>query len=157
LLRIISERVGWSEGDYESIGTQLSDTFGGLYGAFEAAAATPESLAEFGFEGDWIPMLVELALENIVPASVTIRGRFHIEVWSDKGVEAIRIALSDAEDIAKDMEEVEIDCYYDGAPEYRIEVVAPDYKSAEKAYEGARDAASSQIKKAGGHFELHRE
>ena len=27
---------------------------------------------------------VEIALENIVPASVTIRGRFHIEVWSEK-------------------------------------------------------------------------
>ena len=136
---------------------QLSDTFGGLYAAFEAAAATPESLADFGFEGDWIPMLVEIALENIVPASVTIRGRFHIEVWSEKGVEAIRIALGAAEDVAKDMEEVEIDCYYDGAPEYRIEVVAPDYKSAEKAYEQARDLASSEIKKAGGRFELHRE
>ena len=52
---------------------------------------------------------------------------------------------------------MEIDCYYDGAPEYRIEVVAPDYKSAEKAYEQARDLASSEIKKAGGRFELHRE
>ncbi len=157
LLRIISERVGWPEEEYESMSTQLSDTFGGLYAAFEAAAATPESLADFGFEGDWIPMLVEIALENIVPASVTIRGRFHIEVWSEKGVEAIRIALAAAEDVAKDMEEVEIDCYYDGAPEYRIEVVAPDYKSAEKAYEQARDLASSEIKKAGGRFEIHRE
>jgi len=157
LLRIISERAGWSDSEYDSMGLQLSETFGGLYAAFEAAAATPESLEEFGFEGDWIPMLVETALENIVPASVIIRGRFHIEVWSDKGVEVIQIALSAAEDVAEGMEEVQVDCYYDGAPEYRIEVVAPDYKSAEKAYEDAREAVSSHIKKAGGHFELHRE
>ena len=44
----------------ESMSIQLSDTFGGLYAAFAAAAATPESLADFGFEGDWIPMLLRL-------------------------------------------------------------------------------------------------
>ena len=53
------------------------------------------------------------------------------------------------------MEEVQVDCYYDGAPDVELRLLR-DYKSTEKAYEQARDLASSEIKKAGGSFELHR-
>jgi len=96
-------------------------------------------------------------VENIVPTSVMIRGRMMIEVWDDEGVEVIKKALTKAEGASSKKDEVTVSCYYDGAPEYRVEVVAPDYKLAEKAWVSAQNSVQEMVKVAGGSVECHRE
>ncbi len=157
LLKIVSERNNWTDSELENMSSELEQTFGTLYGSFEEAAANGEILSEMGFEGDWTSHLIELALENIVPSSVTIRGRMMIEVWDDEGVELIKKALLGAEEASSKEDEVEVSCYYDGAPEYRVEVVAPDYKLAEKAWVSAQKTVEDMVKTAGGSVECYRE
>ena len=110
-----------------------------------------------GFEGDWVSHFIELAVENIVPSSVIIRGRMMIEVWDDEGVELIKKSLLGAESASSKEDEVSVSCYYDGAPEYRVEVVAPDYKLAEKAWISAQKSVEDMVKSAGGSVECYRE
>ena len=157
LLKIVGERNNWDEAELRRIGLELEETFGTLYGSFEEAASNGEILKEMGFEGEWTSLLIELALENIVPTNVTIRGRLMIEVWDDEGVEVIRKALTQAEAASSAEDEVEVSCFYDGAPEYRVEVIAPDYKLAEKAWMTAQKSVEEMVKVAGGSVECHRE
>ena len=70
---------------------------------------------------------------------------FEIEVWGPEGVNAIREALESAEACADGYEEVSLTCHYDGAPNYRVDIKAPDYPSAESVWEAAQRAASEQI------------
>jgi len=150
LLKVLSERVGWDKKEHEIIQTDLKDAFGTLYGAFEEAATSPESLAEAEFEGEWIAPFVEIAFENIIPPFVEMRGRFVIEVDAAEGIEIIRKALLAAEDFSDKEAEIEITCHYDGAPSYRIELRAPDFKSGEEAWNNATTACIDTVLACGG-------
>ncbi len=157
LLKVLAEQVGWSEEERSETQLELTESFATLYGAFEEAATKPESLADLGFEGDWIEPFVEMAVKNIIPDTVEIRGRFEITVDSAEGIEVIREALIAAEKFSDKETELEVSCHYDGAPSYRIELKAPDFKTAEDAWQKATAACIEVVKAAGGSAEAERE
>ena len=76
-LNVLAEQVGWTKEEHLEYQTDLTESFLTLYGAFEEAAKTPESLTEIGYEGDWIQPFIELPVKNIIPDTVEIRGKFH--------------------------------------------------------------------------------
>ena len=115
------------------------------------------SIVDAGFEGDWIQPFIELAVENIIPPYVEIRGILTLKVETGNGVETIRDALIAAEKISSAEQEIEVNCYYDGAPEYRIELRAPDFKTAEDTWMASIAAVVSVIEGAGGTADSYRE
>ena len=145
MMRVAAERIGWDEVKTVEICDEMREIFGTLYGALEECAMSDTALNEAGFTGDWISVVTELAVENIVPPFVEIRGEFDIQVWGPEGVNAIREALLAAEACGKDLEEVTITCHYDGAPHYRVDIRAPDYQAAESVWEAAQKAASDSM------------
>ncbi len=157
LLKVLSEQVGWSESEHNEIQVDLTESYATLYGAFEEAAKTPESLTEIGFEGDWVEPFIEMAVKNIIPDTVEIRGRFVINVDTTDGIEVIREALLAAENVSDADSELTITCHYDGAPSYRIGLKAPDFKTAEDAWTNATTACIDVIQSAGGSAEAERE
>ena len=94
----------------------MTEAFGTLYGALEECAISETALIDAGFEGDWTEVVTNLAMENIIPPFVEIRGVFEIQVWGEEGVYAIRDALVEAESCAEGLEDVTLTCHYDGAP-----------------------------------------
>ena len=52
--------------------------------------------------GEWMAIATTIAIDNIVPPYVEIRGIFDIEVWSSEGVNVIKKALIAAEHCAED-------------------------------------------------------
>ena len=136
---------------------ELTEVFETLYGAFEEAAMHEGSIVDAGFEGDWIQPFIELAVENIIPPFVEIRGILTLKIDTSNGVETIRDALLAAEQISSPDDEIEVQCYYDGAPEYRIELRAPDFKTAEDTWSSSIKAVFSVIEAAGGTADSYRE
>ena len=134
----------------------MKEAFGSLYGALEECAINESALEDAGFEGKWMAIVTELAVENIVPPFVEIRGQFEIKVWGQEGVEAIKLALEAAEKCADGLEEVVLTCHYDGAPNYRVDIKAPDYPSAESIWEDAQEAAKKQIETVDGSIVIER-
>ena len=128
-----------------------------MYGAFEEAAKTPESLTEVGFEGEWIATFIDIAVKNIIPDTVVIRGRFLLNVDQAEGIEVIRAALLAAEDVSNEESELIVTCHYDGAPSYRIDLKAPDFKTAEDGWSNATTACLEVVQTAGGTAEAERE
>jgi len=156
IMRVASERIGWDEVKTSAVSDEMKEAFGTLYGALEECAITESALEDAGFEGGWIAVVTELAIENIVPPFVEIRGLFEIKVWGPEGVEAISGALQAAEDCAKGEEEVTLTCHYDGAPNYRVDIKAPDYPSAEAIWEAAQEAATNKIGSVEGSIAIER-
>ena len=156
IMKVAADRVGWSEDDLDSTSDDLVDSFGSLYGALEEAAADSNALDNAGFKGKWISTVVELAVENIVPESVHLKGNVHVEIWSSEGVTGIQEVLEKAEASIEGMDEVVLTCHYDGAPNYRVEVEGPDYDSAESAWNACIEAAESAMKAYDGNFSAER-
>jgi translation initiation factor 2 subunit 1 len=157
LFRIVGERSGWGDDEIEATADELSSHYGNLYAAFEETAIENEALRNEGFEGDWIDVFIELAIENIVPPFVTIRANADIEIVSMEGIEVIRTALSKAESVSNPTEEVEVCCYYDGAPTYRIELQAPDWKAAEASWQKVLDAITESVSEDVGTVNIERD
>jgi translation initiation factor 2 subunit 1 len=156
IIRVAAERVNWDKEKTEAISEEMTEKFGSLYGALEECAISETALSDSGFTGKWIKVVTELAVENIVPPFVEIRGVFDIEVWGSEGVGAIREALSEAELVVENEEEVTLTCHYDGAPHYRVDIRAPDYSLAETAWEAAKKAAAGKINSVEGSISIER-
>ena len=157
LLKVLAEQVGWSEVELAETQMELTESYATLYGAFEEAAKVPESLEEVGFEGDWIAAFIEIAVKNIIPDTVEIRGRFVLNVDQAEGINVIKEALIAAENISDEESELIVTCHYDGAPSYRIDLKAPDFKTAEEAWDHATTACIEIIQNAGGSAEAERD
>ncbi|MCH2637229.1 MAG: translation initiation factor IF-2 subunit alpha [Candidatus Thermoplasmatota archaeon] len=145
LLRIVGERSGWDEDKIDQMNTELVETFGGLYTAFEETAIDNNALGNEGLEGDWTSVFIEIAIENIIPEFVHIRAIADIQIHGTEGIEVIRKALTAVEACSDKEAEVEIAAYYDGAPEYRIELKAPDWEVAETHWSQVEAAISENI------------
>ena len=86
LLSVLAEQVGWSKEEHAEYQTDLTESFLTLYGAFEEAAKNPESLSEIGYEGAWIEPFIEIAVKNIIPDTVEIRGKVYTKCGPQKGL-----------------------------------------------------------------------
>ena len=115
------------------------------------------SLENAGFEGDWLAPFVEIAVENIIPPFVEVRGSLTLSINVTDGVSVIRNALEAAESFSNEAEEIDVKCFYDGAPSYRIELKAPDFKIAEAMWEQATQAVVDCMVAAGGEATAERE
>ena len=154
LLEIVAERVGISlDKAFEEFGFDLIEDYETLYGAFEQVAANPEELGEDGYEGDWIPIFVEVAQENVTPPFVQIDASLEVQCPAPNGVEVIRSALNTGIEAA----EADVLIQYIGAPRYRVLITAEDYKIAEEDLKNITNTVVEEIRSCGGEAILKRE
>ena len=157
LMKVLGEKAGWDDEKTNATVRELSEAFETLYSAFEEAALHPNSIADAGFEGDWIADFIEISVENIIPPFVEIRGAFKLSVEDKEGIDIIRAGLLAAEGCSDDEAEIEVFCYYDGAPSYRIELKAPDFKTGEEVWDNATTSCIKIITDAGGQASAQRD
>ena len=157
LLKVLGEKVGWNEEQVAEYSVELTDAFGGLYTSFEEAAMQEGALQNAGCEGDWLAAFIEIAVENIIPPFVEVRGTLTLSINVTDGVSVIRSALEAAEALSNEAEEIDVKCFYDGAPSYRLELRAPDFKVAETMWEEATQAVVNHMTAAGGEATAERE
>ncbi len=118
---------------YNSDGSKLVERYGTLYGGLEATSKNGlEALSEVGITGKTADILNTIAKDKIVISQVTIQGLIKITSLGNKGVEDIRMAFIDAGGVAE-VHGATIKITTKGAPKYRIDLMADDYKTAEFA------------------------
>ena len=105
------------------------------------------AIIDAGFEGGWIKEFVEIAIENIIPPFVEIKGSLNLSINIENGVQIIKQALESAEEFTSEKDEISVMCFYDGAPEYRIVLKAPDFKTAEDLWVEVSDSIVEKWKK----------
>ena len=147
LFSIVAERAGKPlDAAWQEFGYDLLDTFGTMYRAFEESVMDEGALPSEGFKGDWIPVFVAVAKENIVPPAVTIDGYLELTDYRPDGALHIKESLLKA---TRD-EKADVKVQYIGAPRYRLVVRAPDYKSAEEEIQKAAARVMKHIEGKGG-------
>tara|TARA_S200000501_G_scaffold62156_2_gene52807 strand:+ start:4510 stop:5301 length:792 start_codon:yes stop_codon:yes gene_type:complete len=157
LLKVLSEKVGWNEETREEYYEELVESFGTLYSSFEEAATNENALLDAGFEGPWIKEFIDIAVENIIPPFVEIRGNFTISINVPNGINVIKDALNSVEEFSSEEDEISVSCFYNGAPEYRIELKAPDFKTAEDLWVNVSNTVVNHITENGGEASSYRE
>ncbi|RBI60992.1 translation initiation factor IF-2 subunit alpha [Halomicrococcus sp. NG-SE-24] len=142
---------------YGRVANELLSEFGSIYDGFEQAAIHgPEALTATDLDDEEVESLVATARENVSVPYVTVTGYVDLQSSASDGVDAIKEALQAAEGNGEIPDEVELDVTYVGAPEYRIRVKAPNYKTAEAQLEESAARAESAISEAGGTADFHR-
>jgi translation initiation factor 2 subunit 1 len=143
---------------YGEVAGALFAEFGSLYDGFEAAAIHGhEALEDTDLSDEQADVIVETARENVSVPYVQVSGYVDLRAPGPQGVEDVRDALEAAAGNGEVPDEVDLDVTYVGAPEYRIRVQAPNYKTAESELETAAGRAREAIESVGGTGEFHRE
>jgi translation initiation factor 2 subunit 1 len=143
---------------YGSIANELLASFGSMYDGFEAAAIHgEEALGETDLSEEEVTAIVETARDNVSVPYVQVTGYVDLECPAGHGVDVVREALQAAGGNGEIPDEVQLEVSYVGAPEYRIQVQAPDYKTAEGALEASADRAAAVIRDHDGTAEFHRD
>jgi len=154
LLEIVCKEANVGNEECNRIEEMLYEKFGNLYSAFEEVLKDETILEKEGFEGKWIEVFIKTAKENIPPPIVEIVGYVEMSCYRPDGIKYIKEALKKLEG---KFNEAEIKVRYVSAPIYRIEVTAPDYKTAEKIMKQQVEKAIQYIKKHGGEATFKRE
>lgn len=160
LVELVAEKIGKSiEETYREVVWKLEDYYGDpLLGLEEAVIRGPEALKEAGIPEEWIEPLYNEALRHIKVKMVKIRGTLLLRSYASDGVERIKKVLSLVEEkLSETDENIKAKAYLLGTPRYIVELIAPDYKVAEKTLQEAIESAQRLAKELGVEFRFERE
>ncbi|RLE95300.1 MAG: translation initiation factor IF-2 subunit alpha [Thermoprotei archaeon] len=151
LLEIIAEKMGKTIDDaYRELGWKLEDYYGEIYAGFEEIAKRGiQAALEAGVSEDWAKVALALAKERIKIPEAKISGIFVIQSYSPKGVEDIKKILEIPLKVAEKYPKTKTRLYTMGAPRYRMDLTAPNYKIAEKCLKEIVDEVLSYAQKLG--------
>ncbi|MFB0514798.1 MAG: translation initiation factor IF-2 subunit alpha [Candidatus Bathyarchaeia archaeon] len=151
LLRSVSEKLNIPvEEVHEKAGSLIEAKFGELYKGLEKTAREgSDVLLELGVPKNLAVALSEIVKEKIKLPLVKIKGTLELQCVKPDGVVRIREALFSAQKVEKSSG-AKVRVYVVAPPKYRIEVLAEDYKKAERVLEKATETAIKRITKAGG-------
>lgn len=134
LVELASERIKDKEG-VQKILEILENSTEEMYSLFEKSLHSGrEIFLKVGLPEKWADALAKIAQEQIEIPKVTIKGIFELTSNAPDGAEVIRNALSNAMEACK-TKDATISMKYLGAPKYKIEITAENYKIAESCLE----------------------
>ncbi|MEC7135949.1 MAG: translation initiation factor IF-2 subunit alpha, partial [Candidatus Thermoplasmatota archaeon] len=99
------------------------------------------------WKGKWVSEFIKVGIENVTPPFVTIGGMLSLTSDKEDGVEGIKASLMGPQAIHDDSK---LTITSAGAPNYRVQVKAPNYKQAEEELKSAVDMVLNILKKEGG-------
>jgi len=142
---------------YEKVGSKIEESFGGLYEGLEKTARDGvDVLLEIGVPEDMAAAIAKVAKEKIRIPMVKVKGTLELRCIKPNGATLIQESLLSAQQIEKPRGTI-IRVYSVAPPRYNIEVLAEDYKEAERILEKATETALKHMKKLGGEGVFKRE
>ncbi len=139
---------------YEKVGFVLDDAYGGdLWSSFEDIKEQGlKAIADLHFEVDeaWLKELEKIVLQNVEIPVVNITGEFELVSYEPNGVEVIKEALAAGLSVLpQDDSMTTLEFQVLAPPRYRMEIVAPDYQTAEALLKKVETKILKVIKKGG--------
>lgn len=118
---------------------KLEDVYGEAYAALEEVLENDDALANVQIPEALKKEIIEVVRKSIKKAKVCVSAELMLKCFASEGLEQIKHALS--------ISEPDTVIYYSGAPHYKLNVFAPDYKTANKKMENTIAKIRSRIKK----------
>ncbi|MBI4043635.1 MAG: S1 RNA-binding domain-containing protein [Candidatus Diapherotrites archaeon] len=127
---------------WREVAEPLMEEYDSLYAALQAIAIEGQSACR-GISAEWIPFLVGMARKNIEVSEKSVKTLAKIQVPTPTGILSIKKVLSSLKDFPKTNHEIN----YLGSGKYALKVVAPDFKTAEKALSALEESIVKGIQK----------
>lgn len=141
LFALAAKAAGAKPADLSRAKAELEDNFEDLYAALEAIAAEGESAAsELRIEPKLLSSLAQTAQKSMKKARAKVGGILKVYSYSPDGVEKVKGLLLSLQA----PQGCELSIAYMGAPQYKLSLSAPDYKSADKALSEVINSAKSK-------------
>ncbi len=135
---------------------RLENEFGEVLAGLEAVAEEgADFLIKLGVPEHIAKAVAEVAQERMRKKEVKIAGILTLTSPAPDGVNRIKKALLEAESSCPSPAKANI--YAIGAPRYRVEIIADDYKMAERALKAVAEKALEVIRQLGGQGSFERE
>lgn len=135
---------------YKAAGWKLEDYYGEIYAGLEEAVRRGErALLVAGLTNEWASILTKLAKSYIELPEAKVSGVFTITCFEKDGIVRIKNALIEGLKVANGIRDIKVRIYTEGAPRYKIDLVAPDYKIAERSLKKIVDRVVSVARKNG--------
>lgn len=99
-----------------------------------------------------IKKLAELIKEKIKPPEISLKSKFNIKNYTEKGIESIKSAFKKTNQKIKN-DNLKAKFLYISAPTYTLEIKAPDYKTGEKLLKELSDNLVKEVTDLGGEAE----
>jgi len=130
LYEVAVKGSGAKPADISRAKAELEASFEDLYAALEAIAAEGEAaVANLKIEKKVLASLVETTQKAMKKAKARVGGTLKVYSYAPDGVEKVRLLLTSLPAPTG----AEVSLTYIGAPQYKLQVLAPDYKAASKA------------------------
>lgn len=156
LLRGVAEKVGLTNDEvYQKAGAIIEEKFGVYEGFEKAAIEGPEALTEIGVPENLAKAFSGVAQERIHVKMVKVTSVIEIRCMKPNGVKIIKEAFHKAK--AEKTKDADIKFYVIAAPNYSLEVLAENYKSAEDVLQKAAQNVVSNVSKSGGQGTFRRD
>ncbi|RLE55142.1 MAG: translation initiation factor 2 [Thermoprotei archaeon] len=137
LLNLVAQRLGRKpEEILDIVEDKAVSNFGDLLAVFEVAAKEGiEPLKAASLPQEIAEKIVEVARQYIPVPEVKVSGVLKVLCMKPGGLYEVRETLLKAYEVAKQYGNVKVRVYTVGVPRYRVDVIARDYKVAEKVLE----------------------
>lgn len=137
---------------YDELRAKIFSQYSSMYSCFEDVSLNDISLSHLGIRPEVEKILIELVKQRIKPPKVTISGKITLSTYESDGVEVVKEILQKGLSVGGSNTTIR----YLGAGIYKLDVVAEEYKSAEKILENTISIIEKEIKKHNGSYGFER-
>ena len=142
---------------YNEVGWLIEDLYGDIYSGFETIRKEKiKDLTEIGISEIWAKPILEIINQYVDIPNVSISGELRIKTLAPNGVQIVKDALNKALDLNDEKKLINIKIISIGAPKYKIDLTAPNYKIAESILDKAIDLVIETIESNNGFAEFIR-
>lgn len=130
---------------YEKIGYKIIEEFGSLNLCFQEMVKNESVLNNLDLDSKLKSELINLIKDKIKPKEIKISRTFKLKTYLPNGIEVIKETLKKMIDLSI-KEKLDCNILYAGAPNYKVTLIAQNYKDAEREMEKMINMAESSFK-----------
>ena len=154
ILKNIQDKVKLSSEEVDDLEEKLLSKYQSVYDAIIEIGTKNISVIDDLAISEKIKKTIGELSKKIKLPTVEIRGILEMTNNKSDGIEIIRKILLDA---IKESQNEKIEILYLGAPKYRLSIIAPDFKTAEKTLKPILEKIEKNASKQSGTFKFSRE
>ena len=154
ILKNIQDKVKLSSEEVDDLEEKLLSKYQSVYDAIVEIGTKNISVIDDLAISEKIKKTIGELSKKIKLPTVEIRGILEMTNNKSDGIEIIRKILLDA---IKESQNEKIEILYLGAPKYRLSIIAPDFKTAEKTLKPILEKIEKNTSKQNGTFKFSRE
>ena len=154
ILKNIQDKVKLSSEEVDDLEEKLLSKYQSVYDAIVEIGTKNISVIDDLAISEKIKKTIGELSKKIKLPTVEIRGILEMTNNKPDGIEIIRKILLDA---IKESQNEKIEILYFGAPKYRLSIIAPDFKTAEKTLKPILEKIEKNTSKQNGTFKFSRE